>query len=147
VIVFQKEQLSDALIDELMPLGAAHKQEVSSWPEEELSPDWPTYFGMQDIGCLLIVTARDDGNLVGYSFCIIQNHLHYSKTKFAHQDLIYIDPSYRGSGKKLIQFSEDILRDMGVKHINQHVKEKPDFSPMLKRMGYRFCETIYTKRL
>mgnify|MGYP003345974306 FL=1 len=45
-----------------------------------LDPDWDNYKNLCDKNILMIITARDEGRLVGYSIFFITNHLHYKST-------------------------------------------------------------------
>ena len=71
-----------------------------------LDPDWDRYKYLDDNGLIMIITARDESKLVGYSIFFITSHLHYKSTVYANNDLLYLHPEYRkGSlGIKLISY-------------------------------------------
>lgn len=148
-MIFAQEILTEDLKVELMPLFAGHCDEISVFPEAELCPDWESYDGMQNYLRLKIYTARENGELAGYAFYIVMPHLHYSKSLFAFQDLLYLKPEYRGDGNGvgLIKYSEKKLKKLGVDRITQHSKEKKDLTGLLTRLGYELCDIIFTKRL
>lgn len=103
-----------------------------------LDPDWDKYKSLCDNGLLMIITARDEGKLIGYSIFFITNHLHYKSTVYANNDLLYLHPDYRrGSlGIKFIKTSEIYLKQKGVAKIMWHIKFNKDFRVLLHRMGY-----------
>jgi len=103
-----------------------------------LDPDWDRYKNLCETNVLTIVTARDEGKLVGYSIFFITNHLHYKSTKYANNDLLYLHPDYRRgtTGIKLIKASEKFLLDKKVDKILWHIKFNKDFRILLHRLGY-----------
>lgn len=151
-VAYQNEKLSDALWDELMPLLADHWHEVGHYPDLALNPNREKYRQIESVGMLRIYTARAGTRLVGYLAAFIAPSLHYSPTLMANQDVLYVDPAYRGSraGVSLIRFAHDRLRHEGVSVIFQHVKHKAaiNIGPMLTRLlGYEHVDEIYAKRL
>jgi len=140
------------LWEEVIPLLREHKQEIAHYPDIELAPDFATYEALEMAGILRVYTARDhDGRLVGYSAHFVRPNLHYSKSKQASQDVLFLLPEYRrgGLGLRLIQYADAQLATEGVEVSMQHVKARPDldFSPLLKRLGYEHVDNIYCRRL
>ena len=103
-----------------------------------LDPDWDKYKHLCDSGLLVIITARDESKLIGYSIFFITNHLHYKSTKYANNDLLYLHPDYRAGmlGIRLIKQSEKILKEKKVDKILWHIKFNKDFRIILHRLGY-----------
>ncbi len=113
-----------------------------------LNPDWESYQRMEDVGDLVCFTARDNAELIGYSFFFLKWHIHYSNTRFAHNDVLYVHPNYRKGtsiGKDLIKYSEAELKNYGIDKVIWHIKCDHDWSAIMLRMGYRKDEIIVSK--
>lgn len=150
-MLFQLEALSPAFIEEVLPLLAAHKEEVAHYKDIELSPDWERYAKLSEAGALRIFTIRDCDSLVGYSWFFVSPNIHYKNSLQAHQDIIYLRKDYRGKGRgrDFILWCDEMLCAEGVEAVYQHVKAKPelDFSPLLEGIGYELVDKIWARRL
>lgn len=147
-VVYQREAFVD-VFDELGPLLESHYLEIAHYQDIPLDVDVEAYAAVDRVGFLRIFTARDDGAIIGYCAFVVKNSLHYRGSKQASQDVLYLDPDYRGleHGSGLIEFCDEQLRAEGVQVVYQHVKHKHDFGPLLKYLGYEPIETIYGRRL
>ena len=146
---FARERMHD-LWPELEPLIREHWLEVAHYLDIPLDPDRDAYNAMEDAGAVRAYTARIKGVLVGYVIYFVRPNLHYSGSKQAVQDVLFIAPEHRGGlGFRLLRWSHERLRDEGVQVVYQHVKVKPglNFGPVLERMGYELIDNIYGKRL
>ena len=135
---FQVESFDDVK-DDIKYLLDLHYNEIALDKEViPLDPDWDKYRNLYNLGILKIITARDEGKIVGYSIFFVNAHLHYKSSIYANNDLLYLHPEYRkGSlGIKLIKYSEKVLRDLGVTKILWHIKFNKDFRLLLHRLGY-----------
>lgn len=138
MIVVQVEKYAD-VIDEIKPLLALHWQEIANNRDAiPLDPNYAHYKVMEDAGMLVILAARKDDALVGYSIFFLLRNLHYQSTLFAMNDVLYLLPAERASrvGLRLIKESERVVASMGAKKISWHIKPTHDFSPLLERLGY-----------
>ena len=101
------------------------------------------------MGKLSIVTARKEGELVGYGVDFIDTHLHYKDHKFAFNDVFFIHPEHRKStvGVRLFKAVEACLEDMGVVNWIAHVKVHASAAPLLERRGFKKIEYQYAKRI
>lgn len=125
--------------EDIKELIKLHYDEIAVNKEDiPLDPDWDRYKLLDDKGLIMIITARDEGKLVGYSIFFISNHLHYKSTVYANNDLLYLHPDYRKglTGIKLIKTSEIYLKQRGVAKIMWHIKFNKDFRILLHRFGY-----------
>lgn len=148
-VVIRVEKFVD-VIGEIRPLLEAHWEEIASHRDEiQLDPDYAIYEKLDAAGILVIVAARRDEKLVGYSIFSVMPHLHYKSTVFAMNDIIYLTPAERASGIgiRLIKESEHFMRERGARLISWHIKPVLDFSPLLERMGYERKEIIMAKLL
>ena len=147
MITYQVEKFSEVK-PEMEDLIKMHYDEVALHKEYiPLDPDWDRYSLMEKNGALFIATARNDGDLKGYSWFFISNHIHYKSTKVAANDVLFLHPDYRKgtTGVKLIKFSEEELKKLDVNKIVWHIKFHKDFRNILYRMGYADEDAIVGK--
>ena len=95
---------------------------------------------------LHIVTARDEGKLVGYHFTICKTHLHRNVLA-GYVDAFYISPEHRNGrvGMRLMQYAEDTLKRRGVQWIYSGSKHVKDVGRLMEHLGYAPIETVYLK--
>lgn len=146
---FAQERLTEALIQELMPLAQKHYREIARYQDIELKPDWAKYLFIDTQGSLAVFTYRDSNTqeLHGYAFFIVAKNLHYSDSIQAAQDVIFIHPDHRGYGRLFIRYCDQRLTAMKVQVVTQHVKVYQNWGKLLERMGYEAVDVIYSKRL
>lgn len=149
MVRFQQETLACAWPDAL-PLFELHYQELTFGKEKiKLAPDIGRYEAIERDGGLVIYTARDDGQLVGYAaFFVIGGHMHYRLNPMAINDVFYIDPGRRADpwlGYRFLRFIDRQLCAYGVDAVKFHVKFRKDFGLMLKRIGYEQEEVVWSK--
>lgn len=144
----QKESVSD-IWHELQPLLEQHFEEISANPDIPLEVEYAKYEAMENAGSFILFTAREDGALIGYAAYFIAGNLHYSSSKQATQDVLFLRKDKRKgfAGIKLIKFADKVLAENGVQVVYHHVKVAHNFGLILERMGYNKVEYIYSKRL
>lgn len=136
--------------DEGMPMFKQHWEEISSYIDIPLNIDIDRYLELEAADKLRIFTARINGVLVGYAVFIVGYNMHYLESFQAVQDIVYIDPAFRGMwlGVRLLRHCDEQLALEGVQVAAHHVKIKhPALGVILKRLGYSAVETIFTRRL
>jgi hypothetical protein len=146
-IIYVHERFADMLpeLQELLPL---HYDELSitkeHWP---LAPRFDLYMEMEGVGVLHVVTARDEGRLVGYVIAMVLPNLHYSDCMMAVEDVYYLLPEYRRgrTGIKLFQAFEARMKEVGANRIVITTKVHLDHTRLLEYLGYRFFEKGFTK--
>ena len=90
MIVIAKEEFSGVVV-EAKELVEQHYKELTLNKEAmELFPNWDKYFALDADSSLVLITARDDGKLVGYSLFILSPHLHYKKQLVAYNDVLFL---------------------------------------------------------
>jgi GNAT superfamily N-acetyltransferase len=136
-----------AVLDEIKPLLAKHWEEIATYKDMPLDPDYDAYLAADARGKVRVFTARDAGALIGYGVFFLGN-LHYRSSRIATQDILFILPAYRGTtvGYRLIRFCDAQLQADGTQAVYQHVKLAHDFSPLLASVGYEPVETIHARR-
>ena len=146
-IKYQEEKAAD-LIVEIQPLIAAHWDEIALFKESiYLEPDYNKYVELNKLGVLKIYTVRDDDKLVGYFLVTVSPNLHYKSHLFAVNDIIYIDPEYRGRtvAYRLFKYAESELKKLGVSVITINMKVYAKFDRLLTKLGYGKIEEVFGK--
>jgi hypothetical protein len=140
MVKFQQERLSVGLIDEITPMLEDHYEELTRHKERvKLAPRWGAYFALADADKLVIYTARDDaGTLVGYSWWLVDYHLHYAALLVAFNDVFYLTPAQRRgpTALRFLRYTQQQLVARGVDKIAYHVKAVNNLGPILQRLGY-----------
>jgi len=148
-VVFQVEKFSKAQ-PEIADLCVEHYEEIANHKDTiPLDPDWERYRQMEDAGMLSLVTAREEGKLVGYSIFFIAPHMHYKSTLAASNDVVFLKSTHRegSTGIRLIKEAERVLQELGVHKVVWHVKPKKNFGVVLQRLGYQEEEQIWGRIL
>ena len=135
---------------EMRLLYPRHWAELATDKTIPLEPNYAKYRELDAAGLVLLVTARDDGMLVGYYVGFVLPSLHYSTTPSCHTDMFFVMPEWRGEGLpglKLFRCVEAELRRRGIVRWYAQSKLHRDTGILLRRLGFRAVETHYEKRL
>lgn len=150
MITYQVEQYRD-IYGEMEPILREHWLEIALGHDKvPLDIDNERYFGLCEAGALHIVTARDEGRLVGYHVAIVSGHLHYKSTLHGITDVYFILPEYRKgrTGIRLFQRVEKELKELGVKKLftgcKLHTADGKS-GKLFEYLGYNATETLFTK--
>jgi len=145
---YKIESFND-VIEEMQPLLEAHWKEVAWYQDDiKLNPDRDRYEMLEEMGHLLIVTARDEeGTLHGYNVNFINYHPHYKDHLFAVNDIIYLNPKcrHKSLAVEMIAYTEGILKDMGVSVVTLHMKTDNPFVALAEHCGFSRQEYLYSK--
>jgi len=147
MVEFKEEGYED-VINEILPLLEGHWQEIALNQDTiKLNPDYEQYKVLFRVGAMRMVTAREEGKLVGYCICLIRPHIHYKDSLTATNDIFYIHPDYRKgmTGVKLFKAVETIMKSYGVQRIMMMTKKHKDVGPIFERLGYTEAERVFTK--
>lgn len=143
----------------LADMAALDWEEVEDGREDmPLSINWPHYRRMEREGILQLAYLKAGAQLIGYNVFFVHAPAHHSLTKWAINDLVYLDPAYRkgATGVRLIAECESHLKALGAKLILYTVKLHRRLGPeknrgsvgtLLERMGYSPFEASFAKRL
>jgi ribosomal protein S18 acetylase RimI-like enzyme len=147
MIEYARETVEQVRV-EIAPLLAAHCAEIG---QRDLThqPDWEAYRKTEAEGKLFILTARKDGELIGYNVMLLINHPHYAGDRVAQNDVIYVKPEHRRGriGLGLVRYFEAAMRATGFDKIYYHAKPSNDFGSLLVRLGYEAVEIIHAKHI
>lgn len=149
MITYQAERW-DQYFPDAEKLWPLHWAEIALDQDSiKLDVDTDAYRELDQKKLLLIVTARDDGKLIGYHKSFIKPHIHYRTSVTAYVDIFYIHPDYRKgmTAVKMFRAVEVEMRKIGVQKIYTGAKVHFDLSPLFKRLGYRHIENVYSKLL
>lgn len=150
MIHIQQEFYSDTLREEIKPLLVQQWDEIANWKGRiKLNVDWSTYSRLSTEGKLVVLTARSDGELIGYSVFFLLRTPHYHDSLFALNDVLYIIPAHRrrNVGLDLIRRSEEACRQCGAVKISWHVKPSNHLAKLFIKLGYVKEEEILGRLL
>ena len=163
MITYQVEKWDDCY-EEAIPMLEAHYLEIATDKSiKPLDPDLDRYQAMEEAGVLRIFTVRlaavdaetDDtillgrGRLIGYFVSIIMKGLHYQQTPLAINDIMYIDPAYRGGtvGYRMMKGAAADLKNLGADILTIHMKTDYPFRSLLEKLDYHLTEENWEKVL
>ena len=149
MLSFQKERFSD-ILEELPEIFYRHWEEVAlDRTVITLDPDWERYAQLDKMNQLHMMTVRDDGVLIGYFLAFVWPHIHYKSSMTAWSDIFYLMPEYRfgWTGYKLFKHAEKMLKVLGVQKSYVMTKRHIPLNMLMKRLGYRLIEKVYTRLL
>lgn len=147
MITFEAESFTECL-PELKPILPLHYEELALDKDKvPLSPQYDYYTAREAEGQLIFVTARQEGDLIGYFIGFIAPGLHYSTCLTCTMDIFYIHPDHRGSnfGFDLFNFVESKLKARGVDRWYVGSKVHLDASWLFERLGFDRVEITYSK--
>lgn len=139
-----------AALPEMLPHLPQHWEELALDKDSvPLDPCWAVYANREAAGELLLVTLRERGRLIGYSWTFITPGLHYASTLTAIMDIFWIMPEYRGrlGGRRLFRAVEAELRRRGVKRWFVGSKLHKDSSRLFLALGFQPVELWLSKML
>lgn len=149
-ITFQRETLTPEFMGEVAPMLQDHYDELTLHKERvKLDPDWTAYFHLQQAGAFVVLTARDNGRLVGYNAFFLNRHIHYRGINLAVNDVFYIHRDYRRgpSALRFLRYAERVLKDLGADKLAYHFKAGNNFAAILERLEYQHEEGVAAKLL
>lgn len=147
MISFQVENWND-ILEEAKPLWVPHYQEVGQNKEKmKLDPDLDKLHNLNARGMLHIVTARKDGELVGYHASVIDTLIHYKNILAGVSDLYWLREDCRKgtTGIRLFQEVERTLKARGVQVLYDATKLYLDHGKIFEHLGYKPIERKYSK--
>lgn len=152
---FKREEYSERLVTEIMPLLKAHYEETADKFYGPFDPSIETYEMLSNGGNLRIFTVRhfDDvagvSVLCGYQIFFISKHHHSKNLVQATQDILYLVPEFRKgfNGYKFVRWCSDQLKEEGVHVVHQIIPVKNGLGRMMAHMGYQIEDVIYSRSL
>jgi GNAT superfamily N-acetyltransferase len=128
---------------------------VQQWRELGLDQDLKPDFDfekmrlLEQAGCFVAITARNDGQPIGYVIALFSTHLHYkSSPKMFIVDAYYLLPEFRnGIGAKMLKYAEAAAKTLGAIKIYLTCKVHQDHSELFKALGYKLSDYAFIKRI
>lgn len=151
-----KEESLTATLDELKPLFDPHWRELALDQDKvPLDPQYDIYLARDALGEVLLVTARDNGKLIGYFIGFVAPGLHYKTCLTLTMDIFWIHPDYRGEdslskmeelfvGEELFKVAHAAAKMRGVQRIFVGSKLHKDASFLFEQLKYREVERYYS---
>lgn len=148
-VSFQKERFEPVWRD-AQALFRDHWNEIAEMKDvNRLDPDVDEYKKLERVGYLHVMTARDDGRLVGYYACFVKRNLHYRSVVVGSDDLYFVHPAYRGTGVgvRLFLAAEQMQRDANAVLAVLKDKVAHSHEALFAKLGYEKMENVYWKKL
>lgn len=127
-----------------------HWRELALYQEDfPLSIDEKKYEILDKGDFLLILTAREEGKLIGYYLWFLMPHPHYAASgPMGMTDMYFVLPWHRGGvGTKLFIASEAELRKRGIVKAITSCKAHQDHSALFERLGWELTDYSFSKIL
>ena len=114
-----------------------------------LKMDWSYYGDLEKLGRLVIITAREDYDLLGFAMYLLSNHPQHGGMPIAFCNTLAVDTKHRGKGigRQLVQAAEAYLRGTDVKMMFHGYRTVYDAEPLFPKLGFDLIEHIYMKVL
>lgn len=147
MITFNVEQWKD-IKKEAAPLWVPHYEEVGqNKTKMPLDPDLARLDRIDAEGKLHIVSARKEGELVGYHASIVDTLIHYRTVLAGTSDLYWIRQDCR-TGRTPLRLFEEVektLKARGVQILYDATKLYLDHDRLFQHLGYKPIERRYSK--
>ncbi len=138
----------DTVIDEILPIFTDHFEETDTYGGKVLlAPLVSAYKVLDDEGVLSVITARDDGVIVGYYISVVSPHMHYGNDLFSINDTFYLKPEYRHGklASALLSYAEEVLKAMGASVMILSMKVDYPYESLCDYQGFKKIEYNYAK--
>lgn len=144
-VIIQREKFID-IEGELPALFARHYDEMPFDKSADLDMDYSRYEKLEDLNVLHCLTARIEGEIVGYFFNMVVPHLHHKGVIMSASDIVFVLPENRngtGAGLKLIKRGIEEMKALGVKKINMAARVGTQLNKLLPLLGFEHIENNY----
>lgn len=149
MVDYAKEFLKDT-IDELKALAPLQWEEMAVGFEDFVAdPNWALYMAIETRGNGLLVTAREDGKLIGYFGALIYPHLS-DKNVLAASSTPYFVIKRRDRGivlRHMIQFALKTLSERGVRLVSIRTHVWASCASILEGLDFKPVEMNYYRKL
>lgn len=118
-----------------------------AWEEagykEQFNIDYAPYYDEVRRNNIVIITARKDGNLIGF-ITFIGNYCFHSRSMVAIASGVFIDKRYRGGAtfRRMLDMAKTLFFAKGYA-IRIATPPGNDFSVILRRYGGKLTEKVY----
>lgn len=146
MIEFRREKYGD-VVDYLENLSTTMTEETDLGHSYTPELDHDQFLGMEDFGVLCVITARKDGDIVGFHISTIQPDIFFRTKKTAYVLFYYMDKECRGNGNgfKLFKFADDEFKSSGAQRAFMSRKIHINNEKIFNELGYNHIEANYEK--
>jgi GNAT superfamily N-acetyltransferase len=147
-VAFQPVLMRD-YADEIKALHKQHWGETETHRHTQvLNPDYQRAILLEAAGRYLLVGVFQEGKLAG-SYSVVLSRSMHTQGLTATEDVLYLIPELRKgrTGVRLIEFMEEVLRNLNVAELSVTVKLVNNVGDMIERMGYVPVAKQFTKQL
>jgi hypothetical protein len=150
MLTFQEETVRDCW-EEVYPLAYEHHRSSQNYKRHEpFNPRRERYEQYNDAGMFRLLTARDQGRLVGYFGVYLMESMH-SQLPIAREDTFYLAPSHRGGRNALrfLRYVEDFISRYAPIEIlfSCESDNASGIHKLLQLLDYTPVITVYSKHL
>jgi hypothetical protein len=150
MLTFHEERVRDCW-EELYPLAYDHHGSSQNYKRHEpFNPRRERYEQYNDAGLFRLLTARDQGRLVGYFGVYLMESMH-SQLPIAREDTFYLAPSHRGGRNALrfLRYVEAFISRSAPIEILFSCEDDNDsgIKGLLEYLDYRSVIHVYSKHL
>lgn len=126
-------------------LNDAHGMELRNMPADL---NITVYMNLQKEGRLILITAKDGDNYIGYSSHFWHRHLHFN-LRIGQDDAWYVIPEYRnqGIGRKLRELAIEEMKKDNVDFAYGRLKVAHPHDSSMEDLGYSPWEQVFIKDL
>lgn len=145
-VVFAVENIA-VIRDEAMDVVRQHYDQTAQFKEvQELDPDWEAYDRIEQAGKLWVMTAREDGRIVGYIIMLLSMDMHYRNLRRATEDVHFMIPEDRKGliGYKMLSQTVNAMREKGVQTVTFRTKASDSHGVLFERLGGVLHDLVYT---
>ena len=145
-VVFAIENV-DAVQKDGLPLLDRHYDEIAQFKDvQKLDPDWDAYYRIESQGKLWVMTARLDGEMIGYIVMMVTADMHYRKLLRATEDIHFILPEHRKGllGYRMLAKTKQAMKEKGVHTVTFRTKANADHGLLFERLGGVLHDLVYT---
>lgn len=149
MMTFSVESLTEQL-DSLKPMFPLHWAELALNKDQvPLDPQYEIYLKRDEMGEILFIAGRDQGELIAYFVGFVAPGLHYRTCFTLTMDIFWVRPDHRGksAGIRLFKAVEQEARRRGVRRMFVGSKCHADASWLFERLDYIEVERYYSKWL
>lgn len=114
-----------------------------------LNPDVATYRSLEQLGMLVIITARNEGQLIAYRIFAVRGNLHHRDVLTAFEDSMFITKAFRFGrvAIKLLTVTENIMKILNVQEITCIVNASGGTGRLMEKCGFELNSLVYSKRI
>lgn len=152
------EPCTRELFGEMTPIGQQCWDECSEIKKDtcvyhgqrglQINPDIDQYLFLSEHKSLIVMTLRDDGNVLrGCALLILYKSLHLKTELCGNVDAFYVQPDFRRLMPRFISEIEDVLRARGASIVGWPVTMRGKMFEILQRRGYIADDVVMELKL